>query len=404
MSTLRRSAVLGGALALLSALSLAAPALADAPSITFTSPGGDDPVRVSDPTIAARVAMQNGGTVVRQVELSVQQLDTNRAPLTAAVDGNRQSRQDVAFRVALPFNGRYRATLKAWGADPPLFGTLEDGEVESTSRSREFLVAAPPAPPRDVKAVVDEATRTVTLTWKANDEGDLIGYIVQRAAGDGPFADVGTVTKTDRPTYRDSGTAEAGGVYRYQVVAVRSDGVTKDKGISSDPSAVTPEATANVPGPPAPPSGTPGTTVVASTPGSSTPGTTTAAASKNPGALTTSGSVDLSGFKTLQSQAQARAATPRTTRPADTGFKSTLPFATTQPQEEGEVAEEGGELGEVAADSPQFRELGTEDDGSRRQESLAFLAAGLLATVLLMHVLWIKSEVKRTPLEPLAPE
>lgn len=395
MSTLRRSAVLGAVVAALS-VGLVTPAYAGhTVTVTITGPG--EAVATSTFPVTAELRTSDDTTWTGEAVLEVKQVGSDRGPLVVKAAPARQ----VSFPVRLDHNGKYEAKVTATSHDPGVFGV--GAHNTSNSAKREFLVAAPPAPPRDVKATVDPATRTVTLTWKANAEPDLIGYVVQRAKGDGPFADLGPVSKTANPTYRDVGTAEAGGVYRYQVVAVRSDGITENKGISSDPSAVTPEATATVPDPPAPPSATPGTTVVANSSGAppATTGTTGAPAN-NPGALTTSGSVDLSGFRSLQSQ--ARATSPRTTRPVDSGFRSTLPFATTQPQEEGELVEEGGELGEVAADSPQFRELGAEDDEGRRQESLAFLAAGLLATVLLMHVLWIKSEVKRAPLEPLTPE
>ncbi|MGH9179901.1 MAG: hypothetical protein ACRD0N_15300, partial [Acidimicrobiales bacterium] len=152
----------------------------------------------------------------------------------------------------------------------------------------------------------------------------------------------------------------------------------------------------------APPAGT-GTTIAASPPAAAgATGTTLPATS--PGALTTSGSVDLKGFTSVQSQTARRAAPlPRAIEP-DTGFQATLPFADVpEVEEEGEL-EGGGELGEVAADSPQFRELGAEDEGADRQRTMAFFAAGLLATVLLMHVLWVRSEVKRVPLEALEPE
>jgi len=48
--------------------------------------------------------------------------------------------------------------------------------------------------------------------------------------------------------------------------------------------------------------------------------------------------------------------------------------------------------------------LGSNEAQSDSRRSLALLAAGLLATVLAMHLLWVKGEVDREPLEVLTPE
>ncbi|HVM03388.1 MAG TPA: hypothetical protein VM263_12020, partial [Acidimicrobiales bacterium] len=96
-------------------------------------------------------------------------------------------------------------------------------------------------------------------------------------------------------------------------------------------------------------------------------------------------------------------ATPRTVPLPDPGFQGTLPFDVPAGGEDGEAVEEG-DVGELAADTPDVRELGEEDASADRQRSLALFAGGLLATVLLMHVLWVKGEVKRVPLEAVAPE
>lgn len=410
MTALRRPAALGGALALALMVVLPGPARADhAVAITFTAPGEGQRLGFSSFTVSADVATSQG-TLVGEVVLEVKQLGTDRPPLVRRTAANNRAQQQVAFSVTLPYNGSYEAKITARANDPGFIGGL--GAHDATGwRTRGFSLAAAPETPQDVKAVVDPETRAVTVTWKANAEPDTLFYLVQRARGDGAFEVVGKADGRTSTTYRDSSTTSAGGDYRYQVVAVRS-GVRTDEGISSDPSAVTAESTAKVPDPPAPPSATtstppgPGTTVVATASGGAPAGGTSSggAPSSNPGALTTSGSVDLSGFKALQSQAQPRSAT-RGTQPPDTGFRGTLPFSPRPggDQEEGE-APAGGELGELASDRPGLRELGDADDAGQRQQSLAFLAAGLLATVLLMHVLWIKGEVKRVPLEPLTPE
>ena len=394
MTTRRwRRAVAGGGLALVLAVSGAGPAVAAAPRITITGPTPDQQLSSSSVAVSARIEMTNG-VLTDRAQLSVQQVGSSRKPATASVAISGSSQAVTFPAVTLAYNGTYRATVSASGADRP----LDLNGDETASAERTFAVAAPPASPTDVRTAVDAATRAVTVTWKANTEPDLLFYVVQRSKGDADFAIVGKATE---PSFVDATTADAGGDYRYQVVAVRN-GVTEGEGISSDPSTLSENATARVPDPPAPPTSAPGTTVAGGT-GATAPGAAVPAG--NPGALATSGRVDLTGFTNVQSQAARRATPPRTVVPRDTGFQSTLPFD--QPEdtgeEDGEALEEG-ELGELTADSPEFRELGAEDEGDDRQRSLALFAGGLLATVLLMHVLWVKSEVKRVPLEAVAPE
>lgn len=388
----RARALLAGGTALAAVLAPAAPALAAAPTITISTPGAGQELDSGSVTVAARVTMSNGD-LVDTIRFRLQQLDSSRPDINAT----KPPAADVSFPVTLPYNGRYKATITATGQDRP----LDLNGEESSTATREFFVAAPPASPTEVKAAVDASARSVTLTWKANTEPDLLFYLVQRAKGTGgEFTVLGKVTE---PKFLDASTAEAGGQYRYQVIAVRN-GIKAGEGLNSDPSELSADSTAAVPDPPPPPTTAPApTTTVA---GAATPASTAAPAvvpAGSPGALTTSGTVDLKGFTNVQSQ--ARRPTPRVVEP-DTGFQSTLPFAPRPDAEleEGEVAEEGGDLGEVAADSPQFQELGQEGDGADRQRTMAFLAAGLLSTVLLMHVLWVRSEVKRVPLEALIPE
>lgn len=388
-------------------LATAGPASAHA-TLSLRSPGVGQSLGSPSGTVSASVTLgthATGGSEVSKVDMTIEQVGTNRGPIRASAT---PSGGNVSFPFNLPYNGRYKVSVSATWTHTGLVlgestGTISDGP-------RDFVVVAPPASPTDVKVAVDGSARSVTLTWKPNAEPDMLFYVIQRAKGtSNEFTVLGKATE---PKFVDATTAEAGGDYRYQVVAVRA-GATAEEGISSDPSAITADSTAKVPDPPpppttAPPAG-PGTTVAANTPaaagaaGAAAGTTGTTLPSSSPGALTTSGTVDLKGFTNVQSQTARRASPlPRPIEP-DTGYLPTLPFADV-PEGEGEELEEGGELGEVAADSPQFRELGEEDEGSNRQRTMAFFAAGLLATVLLMHVLWVRSEVKRVPLEALEPE
>lgn len=379
---------------------LAPPALAAAPSITIVRPG-DDQKLPSESFAVEALASMGDGVLVGKIKVSVVPLDANseQAPLNGEFAANERAEQRVTFPVTVDYNGHYRALVTATGRDnrPPL---LEDRDLENRTATRDFFVVAPPAPPTNVRPVIDKESRAVTLSWNANTEKDMLFYVVQRAKGDGPFSPLG---KTDGPSDTsiiDPSTAEAAGEYRYQVVAVRK-GATSGEGVNSDPS---PVASASVPGPPAPATTVPGGTTGGTTPGGgtnagSTPSNTTGTtlSPSSPGALKASGTLDLSGFSSMKNQ--ARRSAPRSEAP-DTGFTEALPFGTTDTTR---LVDEN-EQAAAPEDDPEVRELGAEDASNDRQRSAAFLAAGLLATVLLMHLLWIKGEVQREPLEAVPPE
>lgn len=408
MSTLRLRAVLVAALAMLAtvgAIASAGPAAAHA-TISIKTPGPDEVLRASGVTVAAQVVLGShptGETKGGKVDMTLDQLESNRPQIKASAEPNASG--SVAFPVNLPYNGRYKVFVSTTWTHSSL--VISDPNSGTAKDERTFAVEVPPANPTDVKVAVDAGSRATTVTWKANTEPDLLFYVIQRARG--ASTEFSVVGKATEAKFVDATTAEAGGEYHYQVVAVRK-GINADEGISSDPSALSPASTATVADPPAPPTTAGTATTEAAGGGAATATATTGAGpdrsgttlpANNPGALTTSGTVDLKGFTAVQSR--ARSSVRRPAEP-DPGFQSTLPFAPGEGAEgEGEL-EEGGELGEVAADSPQFRELGTTEEGADRRQTMLFLAGGLLTTVLLMHVLWVKSEVDRVPLEALAPE
>lgn len=374
------------------------PASAAAPSISISPPGENQRMEVSSFAVVAAVSMPTASDrLTGNIQFNLSPLDpeSQQPAINADTPANGARSQTVSFGVAIEYNGKYRATVSATGVDGG--GLLGDSNPETATRTRDFFVVAPPAQPTNVRPTIDAGTRVVTLSWSPNSEKDLLFYVVQR---DG--AVLGKV-ENGQTSFVDRSTAEAGGDYRYQVVAVRR-GATAEEGVNSDPSAT---ATASVPGPPGPPttaSGTPSTgtggTGGTGTGGSGTGGsgsTATTVPSNSPGALKKSGTIDLSGFGSIQSQ--ARRAAPRLELP-DTGFNETLPFGTTGTTR---LVEEGEDEPAVTAQG-EVRELGAEAASNDRQRSTAFLAAGLLVTVILMHLLWIKGEVQREPLEALTPE
>ena len=378
----------------------AQPASAHA-TVTVSSPGASQVLDVPEGTVTGQISLGThtlGGTSVDKVTMRLSLGGQPDVTANQAPTGNTFS-----FPVDLPRNGSYDVTISAlW--KHTAFGDSTTGTAAAT---RTFLVAVFPARPKNVRTAVDAASRSVAVTWDKNAEPDLIRYEVRRFKG--TSSDFTTVAKP-RPSetsFVDATTSAAGGDYRYQVVAVRK-GVPGNEELSSDPSEMTAESTAKVPDPPPPPTtaapagsaGTAGTAGAAAAAGGGT-GTASSIPAGSPGALTTPGTVDVSGFNNVRNQ--TRSVTPRTLPLPDPGFQSTLPFAPGERIADEPLVDEGGDLGEVAADS-RYRELGDETSSTDKARTMAFFAAGLLATVLLMHVLWVKSEVRRVPLEALEPE
>ncbi|MFP5377410.1 MAG: hypothetical protein ACLGIO_11620 [Acidimicrobiia bacterium] len=396
MKALRRAAVAGGSAALL-VLGAAGPAWAHPAKPVITGPRGTQGQAAN--TIEATV--DPGHSTLTSASVSITRVGSSAKPVVVSTTPGPSMR----FGVTLSLNGTYRATVSVGWEDPSLpFVRPETGTTSSDPH--EFKVAAPPARPTGVAAAVDDASREVTVRWEKNGEADMRRYEVRRSHNGGDFARAGFVDHPDT-SFVDASTAGAGGDYRYIVVAYRA-GVDSAVGsqVASDPS---PASTAKVPDPPPPPTTAPAApeTAVAgdqSTPATTAAGTatTTTAAGTSPGSIATPGRVDLGGFDNVRSRTP-RPATPRTVSLPDPGFQGTLPFDVPAGGEGGEAVE-GGDVGELAADDPDVRELGEEDASADRQRSLALFAGGLLATVLLMHVLWVKGEVKRVPLEAVAPE
>ncbi|MGH9164564.1 MAG: hypothetical protein ACRDZW_03485, partial [Acidimicrobiales bacterium] len=401
MTTLRRLGAGGLAASLAAAgsvLAMAAPVAAAPVTISFSAPGDGARVDKSAVTVAATVRMPDGR--LKSISLSVTPAGGGAAVNGGPVAGNDAATKDVSFPVTLPLNGRYTARITATGND----SLLNVGRDSTVSATRDFAVVAPPAAPRGVKTAVNADTRAVTITWTKNTEPDLLFYLVQRSKGGGEFV---LSARTEEATVVDPTPSEGGGEYTYQVVAVRK-GATDGEGVNSNPSSASPVTVPDPPAPPttAPPPAAPGDTTptTAATAGEAPPitsggpsTTVTTLAAGNPGALTKSGTVDLSGLRKLQTQA-TRPPRVLTTPTTDPGFTETLPFDT-RPADS--LATDGGSsVDETAIDDT---ELGSSDSNVERTRALAFLAAGLLATVLLMHLLWVKGEVARVPLEPLPP-
>jgi hypothetical protein len=361
-------------------LGLAAPpAQAVAPTIELASPDNAAPLANPVVHVGGRAFMPSGGTVNGQLQIEVTSLEGHGGQKIAVnVSGNSVP---FSWDYATSYNGHYRVKVTAQGRD----GAVDTTPSETSSASRDVAVEVKPAPPSGLTAKTTKA-RSVDLAWKANPEPDIVGYQLQRTLD--PEGEWTAVANTADIAYTDTGTQAAGGTYSYRVVAVRSAS-TSDQGIPSDPSET---ASAKVSGPPPTTTttakggtgtgGTGGTGAGgAGANGTGAGGTSTGTGNATSPELARTGKVDLSGFSALLQQ--SKRPTPKAEE-ADPGFKDKLPF---KPGEE-PIGEDGTALGVGV------REVG----GSEGRQPVAFVAASLLVTVVLMHVLWLKRQVDRHPL------
>jgi uncharacterized membrane protein YgcG len=401
-----RRVLASGAVVVLVLLGTVGPAYAAGPIAAFASPTNNQRFSVSTIALDVTVSMPNSGTL--RGNATVSWFSPEGRPVPAATTHATNNSSSIRIHLptnSFPWNGTYRVDVTATGRDSVIDQTDEPGGGQS-----QFVVDAPPAPPEKPSTAVNEQRREVTVSWNANGEPDLVGYEVQRQLGSAPWEQV-TVTGTSTRTVVDQATSQAGGTYRYRVVAFRSSAEVG----KLNPSAPSDTSTAKVSAPPVtttttttPPddgeeeersggSGSGGSTGSGSSSGSggarTGSGSTGSTGGSSSTTLATSGKVDLSGFASLLDQARRTGQTP----PAETdaGFDETLPFSARQ---------RNGSSGE-SGDDVAILEEGVSDDDSGRLQSFAFLAGGLLATVLVMHLLWVRSEMHRAEvLEAVAPE
>lgn len=107
-------------------------------------------------------------------------------------------------------NGDYVIRVRAENADR---GAPSESHVDE----RLVTLVNPVAAPRDVRLSFADAAREATVSWAVNPEPDVIKYIVQQRAGNGPWQVAGeTGPKVNRLTRK-----LASGSYTFQVAAVR---------------------------------------------------------------------------------------------------------------------------------------------------------------------------------------
>ena len=358
---------------------------AETPGIALSSPG-EGSVHTGPVSLTGSATMSGNGRVDSVSATIAGGPDGASLPGPFSAGSNGTNTLPFDWGLDLPYNGVYTATVRATGTERPIDF---NGAETSPPLVRTFSVERPPAAPGGLTASVNEAKRTVTLSWDANTEPDLIGYCWSYAVGGQSGKDK---CLTGTRVVHDLGTLPAG-QYQYSVYAVRSAADGSDGGgIASATSAKT--ATVKSGPPVALAGGTPSTGGSSGGSTSSSGGnrSSTSSSSSAPRAGTR---VDLGAFGNLLGNRSElpRAPGTRSDQELDSGFSADLPFAGSP--------RTSIVTGETAADELSGEPVVSSDG---RPESLLFLAAGLLVTVILMHVLWVKGEVDRVPLEPLAPD
>lgn len=96
---------------------------------------------------------------------------------------------------------------------------------ERHTAERNVVVVNPVSTPRDVNLSFSEAGRQVTVSWAANPEPDVTGYVVQERFGSRAWRTVGEAGGKSTRFIRRLSTP---GTYRYQVAARRSAGSPDD--------------------------------------------------------------------------------------------------------------------------------------------------------------------------------
>jgi hypothetical protein len=191
----------------------AGPALAGPPTINVSSPASGSVSSTASPQIGGTVSSTApGGVVSGSLALAVSS-SAGHPGWNASVPswcGQSGCSFTVSVNPGLAYNGQYQLTVSAQETDPPL------GTTRSSTWTGSFSLAVPPVSPRDGTATPASDGSSVTLSWAANPEPDIVGYQVDRnpaSPGNWPQA----VTATDLV---DSAVSP-GHSYTYTVTAVR---------------------------------------------------------------------------------------------------------------------------------------------------------------------------------------
>lgn len=273
-------------------------------------------------------------------------------------------------------NGSYQ--VMATAKDCPLF-VGGSNCTAGTAGPQTYQIKNKPTAPTDVKAELAQNSSAVKISWTKSPEPDVVGYQVLRA--DNSVACFLNVTPTPAE-YACIDTPTTDGSYTYRVVAHRwapgYSTAVKDQA-ASDPSGATKAVSV---------SGTADNTTTSVAGGTGTLGPPGFTGKVTPGKAPSAGA---GPSLHLGPVSPAVVGTPTT---PDPGFGATLPYGA-QPAQPDPTTDSSA----LATPAPPAAK------GKTSVGTIAVIGAGLLIGVIALHGLWLRSEVRRTPvLEVLDPE
>jgi len=279
-------------------------------------------------------------------------------------------------------NGMYTLSISATTCPNDTTNKLLSCSSQSTAPDAIAVVRNVPKQPANVKATLGPANSAM-VTWDPSPEPDVFAYAVRRSGLSTPIggcklsfapADLDTLPACPVPlTVTDS--TSGGGDFTYSVSAIRYGG---SYAFADRVETAATSKKLTIPGPPAStvPGGGTGTA-----PGGGTGFGVFNAPKSKPGTTPTSGLIP----KITPGIAPAAVTT------IDPGFAPVLPYASTTDTTAKPTAAAG-----PAVPAPK---------GKNSVKSIALVGAGVLVTVIAMHGLWLRSEVRRSgALEVLEPE
>lgn len=352
----------------------AGPARATAAAIEVTTSGPDRDNPTNSPQASGTVTAISG-CLVDGITLTLTTPEQHPLPGALSIAGNGESTQSFSWAPSLPENGHFALRVEAvQRQSSPLADCSGTARVEA-----DLWVEAQPASVVITRSTTDSKNRTVTIVFQRNNEADVIGYLVYRAHGSDEALPVYGADQSppgSKLTFVDDLSEAEGGSYSYSLTALRpsSDWYQSDRRRppSSSPESTSSRATATMPPQPRP--------VTTTAPSGGTSGGAAASGSS----VRSVGRINFGAFASELNSAK------RTTSPTefDPGFGERLPFKpkTSVERESGEFANAPGSQGE------------------ERPMGLLAFATGLLLLVVAGHMLWLRQEVARVPLEALVPE
>lgn len=210
------------------------------------SPGPDHIVREPFTLAGFAEAVQDPDAVRARIRRPDDQVELRNLRLAGEpeVDGvTRRSIWTTAVGAdSLPLNGTYVLEVQV------VNGMYPEG---SPWQGHQVIVDRPPVAELETLRVTDGNARTVEVSWLRSDAQDFLRYVLQRAHGDGSFADVHTAGTPDATTHVD--TVPEHGDYRYRIKTVRRGADGGEREAVSDAASVAVKPSGRPPGADQPP-------------------------------------------------------------------------------------------------------------------------------------------------------